>query len=177
MKNIIVIGASSSQQSINQQLAHFSAKQLKDVEINLIDISKFTSIPIFSIDFEAEHGAPQEIIELNTQFKTADGFIISFAEHNGSYAVGYKNIIDWISRQDGKVFNQKPMLLLSTSPGGRGGATVLNEAKNYYPHMGGQIVGSFSLPKFYDFFKNNTIENRELKLELDKEISNFQSSI
>lgn len=176
-KKIIVIGASSSKNSINKTLANYSAKQLENVELLNVDISTFNSLPIFSVDKEEESGAPKEIIDLSSLFKSVDGFIISLAEHNGSYAAGYKNVIDWISRQEGKIFNNKPMLLLSTSPGARGGATVLDSAVAGYPHLGAKVIDSFSLSSFYDNFVDNSLSNEVFKSELSEKIVNFQNSL
>ena len=110
-------------------------------------------------------------------FNDVDGFIVSFAEHNGSFAAGYKNVFDWVSRQGGKVFNSKPTLLLSTSPGGRGGASVLGTAKTLYPHQGAEVTGAFSLPSFYDNLKEDGIADGILRAQFEEEINKFQSTI
>lgn len=177
MKNIIVIGASTSKNSINKRFANYTASQLNGAKLLNIDISKYMNLPIFSVDVEKSNGAPKEILDLKSQFNSADGFIISFAEHNGSYAAGYKNVLDWISREEGKIFNGKPTLLLSTSPGARGGATVLGTALAGYPHLGAKVTGSFSLPSFNDNFIGDDLMNEELKNELFSYIYNFQNSL
>jgi NAD(P)H-dependent FMN reductase len=95
---------------------------------------------------------------------TADLIIISFAEHNGAYAAAFKNILDWISRINGKTFQEKPTLLLATSPGPRGGSSVLEIAKGRFPFQGANVKGSFSLPSFYENFDvSNGIINEEFK--------------
>lgn len=177
MKTILTIGASSSKKSINKDFAIFVGNQLENTNTLNIDISTFNQTPIFSVDYEEEFGAPKEILDLNTKMKSADGFIISFAEHNGSYSAGYKNVMDWISRQEGKIFNNKPTLLLSTSPGGRGGATVLSAAVSGYPHLGAKVVESFSLPSFYDNFVSNQLSKQELSNALNLKIKAFKDSL
>ena len=118
---------------------------------------------------------------LNLKFldiiKESDGIILSLAEHNGNFSVAFKNIFDWMSRIEQKLWNNKPMLLLATSPGGRGGASVLSIANNGFPHMGGNVVTTFSLANFYDNFKNNEIENAELKAAFLKAVKEFQLAI
>lgn len=37
---------------------------------------------------------------------------------------------------------------MATSPGDRGGATVLQAAVNYFPFLGANVVADFSLPNF-----------------------------
>ena len=41
---------------------------------------------------------------------------------------------------------------MATSPGARGGASVLEIAKNSLPRYGANIVATFSLPGFYENF-------------------------
>ena len=177
MKKIITIGASSSKNSINKTFANYAAQQLYNVDIINVDISQYNTLPIFSVDYEADNETPESVTELHAIFQSADGFIVSFAEHNGSFSAGYKNVFDWLSRQGGKVFNHKPTLLLSTSPGGRGGASVLANANQIYPHQGAKVTGSLSLPQFFDNFKDNALVNPEIKDNLNKEISKLQEAI
>ena len=68
-----------------------------------------------------------------------------------------------MSRIDGKLWSDKPMLLMATSPGARGGATVLEIAKGRFPYMGGNIVADFSLPSFDDNFSGGKIANPCIK--------------
>ena len=79
--------------------------------------------------------------------------MLSLAENNKCYNAGFKNTFDWISRKQAKVFHDKPMLLMATSPGRRGGASVLDFAKNHLPLYGAHIKGLFSLPSFNENFK------------------------
>ena len=94
--------------------------------------------------------------------------VIAFAEHNGSYSAAYKNLYDWASRIDPKVYQNKPMILLATSPGGRGGRSVLDLALQQIPRFGGLIQGSLSVPSFYDNFDSESgqLSNAELDGEL-----------
>ena len=82
-----------------------------------------------------------------------------------------------MSRIDGKLWSNKPMLLMATSPGSRGGASVLEIAKGRFPYMGGRIVSEFSLPNFGENFKEDRIVNFELNSELLKAVKNFQNTL
>ena len=56
---------------------------------------------------------------------------------------------------------------MAASPGGRGGATVLEMAKKTLPYFGGKVTETFSLPGFYENFDHvKGITNEDLKLEL-----------
>ena len=124
-------------------------------------------MPIFSVDKEKENGIPQLAQDIYAKLGSADLIIISFAEHNGAYSTAFKNILDWTSRINMKTFQEKPMLLLATSPGPRGGSSVLEIAKGRFPFQGGVVKGSFSLPSFFDNFNSvNGIINPDLKDQL-----------
>ena len=147
MNNIVAFGASNSAQSINKQLAYWAAKQVKQSSVTFLDLNDF-EMPIFSIDREQEQGVPEEAKGFKAAIQKADGLIISFAEYNGSYSSAFKNIFDWVSRLEKPIWSNKPMWLLATSPGPRGGGGVLGTATNSFPYQGGEVVGSFSLPSF-----------------------------
>lgn len=166
MKKIIAFGASSSKQSINKQLATFTANQFQNVTIEILDLNDY-EMPIFSIDKEKENGIHPLAQEFYNKLGSADLIIISFAEHNGNYSTAFKNILDWTSRINAKTFQEKPMLLLATSPGARGGSSVLEIATKRFPFQGGIVKGSFSLPSFNDNFDVvNGIIHQEYKNQL-----------
>lgn len=166
MKKILAFGASSSKTSINKQFAAYVANLFQNVQIEILDLNDY-EMPVFSLDKEEESGIHSLAQQFYEKLGTADLIIISFAEHNGAYSAAFKNIFDWTSRLNSKTFQEKPMLLLSTSPGPRGGATVLEIAKNRFPFQGGDVKGTFSLPSFNDNFDSEKgIINTDLKSQL-----------
>jgi NAD(P)H-dependent FMN reductase len=86
----------------------------------------------------------------------------------------FKNAFDWMSRIDGKLWSEKPMLLMATSPGARGGATVLDIAKGRFPYMGGNIVADLSFPSFFDNFKEGVIVDENLNEQLQTAVEKLQ---
>ena len=150
-KKIIAFGASSSKQSINKQFATFAANQFQNVSVEILDLNDY-EMPVFSVDKEKENGIHPLAQEFYDKLGSADLIIISFAEHNGNYSTAFKNILDWTSRINAKTFQEKPMLLLATSPGARGGSSVLEIANKRFPFQGGIVKGSFSLPSFFENF-------------------------
>lgn len=173
MQKILAFGASNSRSSINQQLAKFTAHQLKNVEVTILDLNDF-EMPIYGIDKEKESGIPEKAQNFIDLLESHDGMIISLAEHNGNYTVAFKNVQDWASRLKKKMWGGIPIFLLSTSPGGRGGANVMNVALQLMPRMGAEVVAHFSLPLFKDHFSEEGITNQELKLEFEKQLSLFE---
>ena len=176
MKKIIVLAGSNSKKSINKQLATYAANQLDNVQIDVLDLNDF-SLPLYGIDLENEQGIPESADRLLKQIKNSDGFVLSLAEHNGAYSTVFKNIFDWMSRIDGKLWNNKPMLLMATSPGGRGGSSVLEIARNRFPHMGGHVVADFSLPFFSKNFTVEGINDEDLSSQLNTAITIFANAL
>jgi chromate reductase, NAD(P)H dehydrogenase (quinone) len=176
MKKILAFAGSNSKNSINKQLAVYTAKQVNGVKVTVQDLNDF-ELPIYGIDYETDYGIPENAQKFLDEIKSSDGIIVSLAEHNGAYSSVFKNILDWMSRIDGKLWNDKPMLLMATSPGGRGGASVLEIAKGRFPYMGGNIVSDFSLPSFSQNFSESGIVDNVLKQNFELAISNFEKAI
>ncbi len=176
MKKLIAFAGSNSKNSINKQLAEYAANQINNAELSVLDLNDF-ELPLYGIDYEMEHGIPANAQAFLDLIKSANGIILSLAEHNGAYATVFKNIFDWMSRIDGKLWSNVPMLLMATSPGGRGGATVLDIAKGRFPHMGGNIVAAFSLPSFGQNFSEEGIVDATLRNDLSKAIGDLQKAI
>lgn len=154
MKNIVAFGASNSKMSINKQFAAYTANILVGVKVNFLDLNDF-EMPIYSIDKENDTGIPDLAHQFKKLIHEADGLVISFAEHNGAYSVAYKNIYDWASRIKGTFMENKPMLLLATAPGPRGGASVLSLAASYFRRRNESKIVSFSLPEFSSNFSED----------------------
>lgn len=176
MKKVVTIAGSNSQKSINKLLIEYAASLLKEVEIITIDLNDYV-LPIYGEDFEAENGIPTAVKRLDEIIASADGFIISLAEHNGSYTAVFKNSIDWLSRINMQIWRERPMLLFATSPGGRGGATVLQSASAYFPFLGGKIIETFSLPSFYDNFKEGEVIEENYRKELEDKTDTFSKEL
>ena len=118
---LLAFAASSSKTSINKQLVVYASTLLDGAEVEVLDLNDY-ELPLYSVDKEKELGHPQLAQVFMAKIAANDAIIISFAEHNGSYSAAYKNLFDWCSRINPKVFQDKPLVLLSTSPGPRGAA-------------------------------------------------------
>jgi NAD(P)H-dependent FMN reductase len=176
MKKILTFAGSNSNSSINRKLALFVAGQVEDAEVTALDLNDF-ELPIYGIDIEVEHGVPKNAHRFLEAIQSVDGIVLSLAEHNGAYSSVFKNIFDWMSRIDGKLWANIPMLLMAASPGGRGGASVLEIAQSRFPRMGGNIIAEFSLPFFDKNFGKEGITDPELKARLEEALSKFKDAI
>lgn len=176
MKKILTFAGSNSKNSINKQLAIYAANQVDEAQINVLDLNDL-DLPLYGIDLENDQGIPKDAVKLLGLIKQSDGIVLSLAEHNGAYATAFKNVFDWMSRIDGKLWSNVPMLLMATSPGARGGATVLEIAKGRFPYMGGNIVADFSLPSFLDNFSEEGIKDESLSKKLEDAIALFKEAL
>ena len=173
---LLAFAASSSAKSINKQFASYAASLVKGADIEILDLNDF-EMPLFSEDKEQEIGQPEQAKSFFAKLGQADAIIISFAEHNGSYSAAYKNIFDWTSRIEQKLFQNKPMVLLSTSPGPGGAASVLTMAKNSMPYFAGDVKASVSIPSFYDNFDsdNKILYDKKLAQMLTDAVAKISS--
>ena len=176
MKKILAIGASNSSTSINKKFATYIANQLKDVEVTVLNWDEFV-LPLFSVDLEKEIGIPENAVKFKTLIEAADAVVLSMAEHNGLPSAAYKNLSDWTSRIEPKFWAGKPMFLAATSPGGRGGASVLQVTKELIPRFGANLIVDFSLPSFQQNFEGDEVVNSELKATLLAKVQLFQKAI
>jgi chromate reductase len=174
---IIAFGASTSRASINKTFATYVASQFSKAEIEVLDLNDYP-LPLFSIDLEKEVGIPENAKLFYDKLKEAELIVISIAEHNGSYTAGFKNLFDWVSRHELKMFADKKLILVSTAPGARGGISALEAAKDRFPRHGGEIVMSFSLPNFgQNFSPENGIFNESLFYDFNGAIEKVKEAI
>jgi NAD(P)H-dependent FMN reductase len=156
---ILAFGASNSLNSINKNFALYAAGLFVQASIEPIDLNDF-ECSIYSPQRQKE-GFPTQIINFFNKMDEADLIIISFAEYNGSYTTAFKNIFDWISTYKSATFENRHFLLMATSTGPRGGASVLESALNRFPRHGAKILGSYNLPSFHDNFCKETNSLKE----------------
>lgn len=173
---LIAFAGSNSSQSINRQLVQATVSALADWNIQWLDLNDF-EMPIYSIDREKSTGIPPLAHDFRQYLHQADAIVCSMAEHNRSYTVAFKNILDWCSRVDMNIFGGKPMLLMSTSPGGFGGGNVMAAAKSYFPNCGANLIETFSLPSFQKHFVDGQITDSTLRAEWLAKIEVFRQAL
>lgn len=149
---ILAFAASNSRNSINRALVGYAAAQLQsdilpEAEIEFLDLNDY-EMPIYSIDRENENGIPTEAHAFFDKIGAADALLVSFAEHNGFVTAAWKNIFDWMSRIEMKLWQSKPIVMLAASPGPRAGAGVLGSQEMLAPHFGAELRGKHGVGKW-----------------------------
>ncbi|MBL1405447.1 MAG: NAD(P)H-dependent oxidoreductase [Rhizobiales bacterium] len=169
---ILAFAASNSTASINKQLVTHAANLIKsdilpDAEIEILDLNDY-EMPIYSIDRESSDGIPKLANDFFEKLGKADAIIVSYAEHNFSYTTAYKNIFDWATRINMKIFQDKPVIALSASVGEYGGATTLNAFIDKSDYFGADVKGNLSVGSFGDVFNSEKgiLTNADLSAKL-----------
>lgn len=172
---ILGFGASNSTKSINRQLVHAAMRFVKEAQTEVIDLNDY-EMPLYSPEREAQ-GHPREARDFLKKIEECDALIISFAEYNGFMTPTFMNTADWASRIERKVFQEKPILLMSTTAGGAFGSRVLPHAEKFVANVGGKPFGTYFLPGFNDNFKEGKVINEEKNHELAKVMTDFEKSL
>lgn len=174
---ILAFAASNSRTSINKQLIAYAASLLGTDMVEIVDINDY-EMPIYSSDLEKAHGIPEAASRFLNKIEAADALLISFAEHNGNYTAAYKNLFDWASRENQKVYQGKPIVMLSTSPGPGGAKSVLSLATGSAHYFNGEVKASLSVPSFYDNFDQGKgeLKDPELKAQLKAVLATLETN-
>lgn len=173
---VLAIGATNSTKSINKTLATYTASLIPGAKVETLDLNDY-EMPIYSQQRESEFGIHELAKAFFNKIAESDAVVISFAEYNGTYTSAFKNIFDWASRIDMKVYQGKPMIMLSTSPGASGAASVLASAVGSAHYFDAKVKGSLSVPSFYSNFDDagSVMKNHEIDSELRRIASSFLS--
>ncbi|MDD3186910.1 MAG: NAD(P)H-dependent oxidoreductase [Bacilli bacterium] len=175
MKKIIAISGSFRINSYNAAtLKYIIEKYKENINIKHLDIS---TIPMFCEDLE--YNIPSEVKKAIEEISECEGIIISTPEYNQTIPPVLKNLLDWLSRQDG-LLNEKSVAIISASPSFIGGARAQVELKKLCFVLGMKIFNKKQLyisnasNKFDD--KNNLID-KETKDSIKKFIDEYLKSI
>lgn len=116
---ILGIVGSLREHSFNKSLMRAAVDLVpENADIEVFDIA---NIPQYNQDLEAT--PPQIVKDFKAKIKSANALLIATPEYNYSIPGVLKNAIDWASRpKSDKVFDDKPVALMSASVGRLGGA-------------------------------------------------------
>jgi NAD(P)H-dependent FMN reductase len=172
---LLAFAATNHHASINAKLVAYAASLVEGAEVELLDLNDY-DMPLYSQAREAADGVLPPARRFFDKLGAADAVIVSFAEHNGSFTAAYKNLHDWASRIDMKIYQGKPVVLLATSPGARGGLGVMTAALGSFPYFGADVRGSLTVPRFYQSFdaQAGALRDDELDARLREALAGLQ---
>lgn len=132
--------------SLNKKLVKVAAEGARKAgaEVTYIDLADY-QMPVFNQDDEDEHGLPENALRLKVLMKASDGFIIASPEYNSSIPGGFKNVLDWASREIAgekvlECFRGKTAVLMSASPGRLGGLRGLFALREMLQNVGVTVI-------------------------------------
>lgn len=139
---------------MNRCLAAQLADRLTEAGVgaDLVDLSDHP-MPIYHGDDEVADGAPATAVALHDRLAAADGLIVVTPEYNGGPPALLKNSLDWVTRVDRAVFRRLLVGVACTSPGPRGGQSVLAAMRAMFTHMRLEIhEPMLSVPTYNEAF-------------------------
>jgi NAD(P)H-dependent FMN reductase len=136
---ILAFAGSLRKDSLNKKLIKIAAAgaQQAEAEVTLIDLKDYP-LPLYDQDIEDLQGLPENALKLKKLMVQHDGFLIASPEYNSSIPAVLKNVIDWTSRKAEEnepflsCFFEKPVALLSASPGQLGGMRGLVHVRSMF---------------------------------------------
>lgn len=147
---ILLFSGSNSSVSINQSYIEYISQLLPNHKVTIIDLRTFPA-PMYSYDTELSSGKPSAMVALHNLFSSHDAFVISCPEHNGTLPSNFKNTIDWLSRIEKKLFQNKPVVVFAVTPGASGAQQVLKHLQDLIPRWGGHLLATVGIPNYINF--------------------------
>ena len=177
MSTILAFAGSNSSKSLNFKLVKYTASLIEEHQVKLMNMANYP-FPMYSEDYEKENGFSNSLVEVKNDMTNADGLIISVNEHNSNPSAYFKNFLDWLSRLDRDFVKGQKILLMSTSPGGRGGIGAHEVVKNMLTRFGAAAIVGFLLPSFHQNFEERKgITDKELAEAHQKALSQFLAEV
>jgi NAD(P)H-dependent FMN reductase len=131
---LLLIAGSARQGALSVRLRD-AARRVADsagATSEVLDL-RALALPLYDGDLEARDGVPAGAAALRDAIATADAVLIATPEYNGFPTPLLINAFDWLSRlKDGlAVTADKPVALVSSSPGALGGLRAMNFLRQY----------------------------------------------
>jgi chromate reductase, NAD(P)H dehydrogenase (quinone) len=104
------------------------------------------AVPLYDGDVDDDAHRPASVLALKQRITEADAVLIATPEYNYSIPGVLKNAIDWASRPGYRSpFRDKPVAIVSASPGAVGGARAQGHLKQVLLGMAAEV---FPYPEF-----------------------------
>lgn len=160
---LLVIPASAREGSLNRRLAACAAAMARadGIEVHVLDL-RALALPVYDGDLEAAEGVPAGALELQRAVLAADALLVVTPEYNGFPTPLFVNAFDWLSRIPATEANpsglaataERPVALLSASPGPAGGLRSMNFVRQYLQMAFAMLVvpQQFALGRAHEAF-------------------------
>lgn len=135
--DIVGLCGSQRRQSLNRMLLNLAGDCL--AEGCCLREQDWNGVPPFNADVMTQ-GLPPSVHALRERIRRADGVVIATPEYNFSIPGMLKNAIDWISRGDDQPLQNKPVAILSATPGPLGGARMQYDLRKVLLFMNAAVL-------------------------------------
>ncbi|RST53308.1 NAD(P)H-dependent oxidoreductase [Variovorax sp. MHTC-1] len=135
--DIVGLCGSLRADSVNRMALNLAASLMPDGM--RMEAVEWREIPPFDGDVLAK-GLPPAVLALRERIRRADGVLIATPEYNFSIPGVFKNVLDWVSRGEDQPFANKPVAILSASPGPVGGARVQYDLRRVMLFMNAMVL-------------------------------------
>lgn len=161
--NLLIIPGSARDGSLNRKLAGFAAHKARasGLQVTQLDL-RTLELPVYDGDLEAASGIPAGAYQLQRAILDSDGVLVVTPEYNGFPTPLVINAFDWLSRIAASpqqpaglaVTANKPVALLSASPGPGGALRSMNFLRQYLQMAFAMLVvpQQFALGKAHEAF-------------------------
>lgn len=137
---LTVLGLSGSlRQGSYNRMALRAAQKLAPAGMTIETFDRLGEIPPYDEDVK-QQGFPPAVQELRERIKAADALLIVTPEYNYSVPGVLKNAIDWASRPPEQPFADKPLALLSASPGMLGGVRAQYHLRQSFVSLDAKLL-------------------------------------
>ena len=164
---ILGISGSLRKKSYNTALLRAAQKWAPKLDIEILD---YSTVPVFNQDVE-ESAYPQAAADIKAKIAEADGVLIAAPEFNRTIAGSLKNLIDWTSRPDFAIWDQKPVGVIGASSGMRGANLAQFDVRRIMSYFNARTMGQ---PEFYCANDEDGKFNENMELVDEKTIEVFK---
>jgi chromate reductase, NAD(P)H dehydrogenase (quinone) len=160
---LLIIPGSARAASLNRKLAAAAAVLAQEAGASVEEIDlRALALPLYDADIESASGVPESALRLQGAISAADALLVVSPEYNGFPPPLLLNAFDWLSRSAAQgarpsglaATTNKPVALLSASPGLLGGLRATNQLRQYFQMAFAMIVvpQQFALSRAHEAF-------------------------
>jgi chromate reductase, NAD(P)H dehydrogenase (quinone) len=142
--SVLAIGGSLRRDSFNRRVIH-AASALAPPSLQISVYEELASVPLFSEDLEMPR-APVAVERLRSAVASVEGILIATPEYNQSLPGVVKNMIDWLSRGEPVVIEDKPVGILGITPGAWGTRIAQSQLRHALTACGAIVM---PVPQLY----------------------------
>lgn len=171
---VLALSGSTRSDSANKKLVIEASHIARDLgaDVTYIDLRDYP-IPFYDGDLEEKDGMPANAKKIRQMMIQSDVIMIASPDYNGSMTAVLKNVLDWASRSEKggssrEAYKGKKFVLMSASPGWKGGVRGLAHLRTVLEFIGGTVMPQqVVVPKAFDVFNSEGhLINEEIRIQL-----------